>query len=290
MIGFAPAKINVGLFITEKRADGYHNLESVFWPISWCDVLEVHPSDSPGLNLQVSGLEIPGISEDNLIHRAYRLIQESFDIGGVDAHLLKTIPMGAGLGGGSSDGTCMLKLLNDLFGLNITPDLGRTMAQELGADCPFFWEAQPVLVSGIGERMSPLPDLFHPLKNAFITIIHPGLHISTAEAFKHINPAPSEINWSELATTSIDKWSRYLRNDFTTYATAVHPVINEIMKALSRAGASYTQMTGTGSAVYGIFDSQEEANSAAGMANSNGWIAHSSKLSDGTHFGAKKPA
>lgn len=285
MIGFAPAKVNVGLFITEKRSDGYHNLESVFWPIPWYDVLEVHRSEKPGLNLQVSGLEIPGSTDDNLIHRAYRLIQASYDIGGVNAFLLKTIPMGAGLGGGSSDGTCMLKLLNDLFELNIAPDEGRAMAKALGADCPFFWDAKPALVSGIGEVISSIPDLLPQLQNAFITVIHPSRHVSTAEAFHHITPAPSGLNWSEFATTSIEKWDIQLRNDFTAYSTSVHPVIADILKALSNAGADYAQMTGTGSAVYGIFSSQEAASAATRIAESNSWIVHCSRMSDGAHFG-----
>ena len=186
MIGFAPAKINLGLFITGKRPDGFHALESCFWPVQWQDVLEVHKRPEPGLALRVSGIPIPGATDDNLIHRAYTLLHDRYSIGGVDAHLFKALPMGAGLGGGSSDAVCMLKLMNVLWDLNLTDEEGLELAALLGSDCPFFWFSQPSLVTGRGEHLSKMEVGFPgPL---YVTIIHPGIHVSTRPHSRPSNP------------------------------------------------------------------------------------------------------
>ena len=276
MIGFAPAKINLGLFITGKRSDGFPSLESCFLPIQWQDVIEVHKRTEPGLTLQVSGIPIPGATEDNLVQRAYALLQSRYPIGGVEAHLLKAIPMGAGLGGGSSDAVCMLKLMNNLWDLKLSDEEGLEIAAQLGSDCPFFWLSQPSLVTGRGEHLSAMDIGF--LKTMYITIVHPGVHISTKAAFSAIQPEPSTMEWSSLFTRPIEEWKNFLRNDFTKGIAAQKPVVNDVLHALRSSGAAYAQMTGTGSACYGIFSNEEEALAAHARSERQGWLSFSGQI------------
>lgn len=271
MIGFAPAKINLGLFVTGKRSDGFHDLESVFWPVGWNDVLEVHRKDTPGLDLKITGLSIEGDATDNLVSRAYVLLQDRFGIGGVKAHLHKCIPMGAGLGGGSSDGTCMLKLLNLLFELGIDDIQGEALAAELGSDCPFFWKAHPAHVTGRGEHLAPW-DFDFP-EGMWIAIAHPGIHVSTREAFAGISPTPSGLDWGSLSAAPIANWSELLRNDFQPGIEHLHPRIAAVRNLLTKSGAVYSQMTGTGSACFGIFADEEAAQQACEAAREQGWPA-----------------
>lgn len=272
MIAFAPAKINLGLFVTGKRSDGFHDLESVFWPIHWKDVLEVHQRTEAGLDLTVSGLAIDGDPENNLVHRAYDLVRDRYGIGGVKAHLLKTVPMGAGLGGGSSDGTCMLRLLDQLFELQLSDAEGEALAAELGSDCPFFWKAQPALVTGRGEHVKPW-DFRFP-HGTWIAVVHPGVHVSTRDAFANISPRPSGLDLARLEAVDFGDWETLLRNDFQAGIECLHPAVSSARTLLTRAGAVYSQMTGTGSASFGLFTTEERALQACAEAKGAGWAAH----------------
>jgi 4-diphosphocytidyl-2-C-methyl-D-erythritol kinase len=275
MIGFAPAKINLGLFITGKRADGFHDLQSAFWPVGWNDVLEVHRSETDGLDLHLTGLAIDGDPASNLVSRAYHLIKERYGIGGVTAHLHKVIPMGAGLGGGSSDGTCMLRLLDALFGLNLNDNDGEALAAELGSDCPFFWRAQPALVTGRGEHLEAWH--FEFPADTYIAIAHPGIHVSTRDAFQGVVPQPSTVDFHALATAPLSKWDQILRNDFQPGIEALHPTIQQVRELLQAQCALYSQMTGTGSACFGLFSSEESALEACKAARANGWTAYATE-------------
>lgn len=287
MIGFAPAKINLGLFITGKRPDGFHALESCFWPVQWQDVLEVHKRPEPGLALRVSGIPIPGAADDNLIHRAYTLLHDRYPIGGVDAHLFKALPMGAGLGGGSSDAVCMLKLMNVLWDLNLTDEEGLELAALLGSDCPFFWFSQPSLVTGRGEHLSKMEVGFPgPL---YVTIIHPGIHIATKTAFSAIQPQLSDMDWNGLFHRPIEEWQHILRNDFESGITQKEPVVGDVLMALKSSGAAYVQMTGTGSACYGIFTNEEEALAAHAMSEGRGWTSFSALFTSGPSNKSTRP-
>jgi 4-diphosphocytidyl-2-C-methyl-D-erythritol kinase len=271
MIGFAPAKINLGLFVTGKRADGFHDLQSAFWPVGWNDVLEVHRSETNGLDLHLTGLAIDGDPASNLVSRAYHLVKERYGIGGVTAHLHKVIPMGAGLGGGSSDGTCMLRLLDALFELNLSDEDGEALAAELGSDCPFFWQAQPALVSGRGEHLEGWN--FEFPADTYIAIAHPSIHVSTRDAFQGVTPQPSNVDFHALAATPLPEWDQILRNDFQPGIEALHPTIRQVRELLQTHGAHYSQMTGTGSASFGLFPSEESALKACKAARANGWTA-----------------
>jgi len=278
MIGFAHAKINLGLFVTGKRPDGFHDLKSLFVPVGWCDVLEVQPAEAPGLQLDVTGLAIPGDAHQNLVHRAYDLIRERHVIGGVHAHLHKVLPMGAGLGGGSSDGTCMLRLLNGLFQLNLSDETGMAYAAELGSDCPFFWNGNPSLVTGRGEHITPLDTARLAKSPAYITILHPGIHVSTVEAFADITPRAVEIDWHEIPALPFAEWNSVLRNDFEAGVARQHHAIREALEHLRNAGAAYHQMSGTGSACFGVFEDEERAWNAYQTAEKHGWARHCSRL------------
>ena len=279
MIGFSTAKINLGLFVMNKRPDGFHALESVFWPIDWTYVLEVHHKDSAGLDLKITGLKVPGTLDSNLISRAYNLVAANYSIGGVSAHLHKTIPMGAGLGGGSSNATCMIRLLGELFSLNLTDNDGLQLAAELGSDCPFFWNSSPALVTGRGEKIADLPGFTSSdWNNLHVTVIHPGVHVSTAEAFAACVPELRNLDWSRLSGNNSQNWRTWLQNDFQRGVGSQHPEINRVVKHLQNAGAYYVQMTGTGSAVFGVFRDEVKALEASHSALAENWSSHTGEM------------
>jgi 4-diphosphocytidyl-2-C-methyl-D-erythritol kinase len=276
MIGFSYAKINIGLFVMNKRSDGFHSIESVFWPIAWTDALELHRKETPGLELTVTGLEVPGTKEANLVFKAYNLLASKYDVGGVTAHLHKTIPMGAGLGGGSSNATCMIRLLDRLFKLNLSDNAALELTAELGSDCPFFWNSSPALVTGRGERMTPPPGFqASEWKDLFVTVIHPGVHVSTAEAFAGCSPTPRRLDWNRLSEGAIQNWGEWLKNDFENGVSTLHPEIKLAHNHLQNTGADYVQMTGTGSAVFGVFQDEAKAIRASRSALEKNWASRS---------------
>lgn len=248
MISFPNAKINLGLHVVERRSDGYHNLESLFYPVELCDILEVIPGERFGF--QSTGLTIKGPEEENLVVRAWRLLQKRFDLPPVRIHLHKVIPIGAGLGGGSSDGAFMLKMANDLFMLGMTEAKLEEMAAALGADCPFFIGNRAALATGTGNILQPV-DL--DLSGYKIVIVKPPLAVSTGMAYKVVTPRRPDHTVVEVVTRPVEEWKELLVNDFEEHVFAMFPEIGTIREELFRLGAVYASMSGSGSSVYGLF-------------------------------------
>ncbi len=252
MLVFPNAKINLGLFITEKRTDGFHDLESLFMPIPLCDILEVTPSTEETI-LVCTGESNDIPTEKNIVYKAWKLLQEEYGIGPVNIHLHKIIPSGAGMGGGSSDGTFMLKALNELFQLNLSIHRLEELSALLGSDCPFFVQNKAALISGRGEVVTPVD---FSLSGKYLVVVNPGIHISTAQAFQGIQPQPSNFDWKRL----IEKQdlAGALKNDFEPPIFNLFPEIENIKESLLKADAIYASMSGTGSTVYGIFHEMPE--------------------------------
>ncbi len=256
MIVFPNCKINLGLKITRKRADGYHDLETVFFPLPLTDVLEVI-EDQKGndITFTQSGLDINGPADANLCIKAYRLLKKHFpDLPPTLMHLHKAIPMGAGLGGGSSDGAYALRLLNDKYNLGADIEQLLELALQLGSDCPFFILNKPCIATGRGEIMEPIP---LDLSAYRFALVHPGIHISTAEAFSGITPAPNKMPLKEIIQLPIEDWKHHLVNDFEQSVFIKHPELEEIKQSLYNAGAIYASMSGSGSSFYGVFPKGE---------------------------------
>ena len=248
MITFPNSKINIGLNITEKRSDGYHNLETIFYPIDLCDSLEFVKSEETRFNC--TGLKIEGEQDNNLILKAYRLLKEEFDLPNIDIHLHKLIPMGAGLGGGSADAAFMLKMLNEEFKLNLSSQELQQRAVKLGADCPFFIDNKAVLAKGIGNIFEPTNV---DLKGYYIVLIKPDVHVSTAEAYGGCKPQRWETPLEEAIQRPIEEWKDYIFNDFEKTVFVAHPELAKIKEMLYAKGAIYAAMSGSGSTIYGIF-------------------------------------
>ena len=255
MIYFPNAKVNLGLRVTSKRQDGYHALDTVFFPVPLHDVLEVITQSSPSteaVTFTHSGIPIPGDESSNLCIKAYNLLKKDYpELPSILLHLHKHIPMGAGLGGGSADGAFMLRLLNDKYKLGIGLDQLQKYALELGSDCPFFIINQPVQASGRGEIMQPISCT---LSSKTMVLVCPGIHVSTADAFSKITLSPNAPSCASIVEGPIQEWKRNLINDFETPVFDAFPEIADIKETLYNAGAAYASMTGTGSTVYGIFE------------------------------------
>ena len=249
MILFPNAKINIGLNITERRPDGYHNLETIFYPINIKDALEVVMSDE--LSFDSSGLDIPGGMEDNLCIKGYHLLKKDHDLPPVSIHLHKNIPIGAGLGGGSSDAAFFIQLMNQQFKLGLSVDEMTGYARKLGADCAFFIEGKPVFAFEKGDEFEPIK---LDLSNYKIALVMPDVHISTSEAFSGIKPAPVKDSLLELITEPITEWKKYIKNDFETSVFKNHVEIRGVKASLYEAGAIYASMSGSGASVFGIFE------------------------------------
>lgn len=257
MITYPNAKINLGLNVTEKRPDGYHNVETIFYPINLQDALEVtllHKDDEP-YRLHVTGTVLDGSPDDNLVVKAFKLMQEHHPLQPVDIHLHKHIPTEAGLGGGSADGAFMLKMLNDKFNLKLTEEQLEAYAARLGADCPFFIRNKPVLATGTGNIFEPI---CLSLKGYHLVLIKPCISVSTREAYAHIRPRHPEEPLKEVITRPIGEWKDHLKNDFEESVFRNYPEIAAIKDRLYDLGAVYAQMSGSGSAVYGIFQEAVE--------------------------------
>ena len=253
MLAFPNIKINLGLSITEKRPDGYHNLETVFYPVALEDALEIRTSSETEkkIILHQYGMEIAGNPEDNLVAKAYSLLDKEFHLPPVEIHLYKHIPSGAGLGGGSSDAAFMLKLLNDHYQLGVSEEQLEVYAATLGADCAFFIRNAPTFAEGIGNIFSPIP---LSLKGYQILIIKPDVFVSTREAFANIHPHHPEYSIKEAIKRPVNEWKEILINDFEDSVFPQHPVIGEIKAELYKQGAVYASMSGSGSSVYGLFE------------------------------------
>lgn len=246
-------KINLGLNITAKRPDGYHNLETIFYPVPIEDALEIHVlnnSTDKKFSLHQAGMEIIGNTEDNLVVKAYLLLDKEFNLPPVDIHLYKHIPSGAGLGGGSSDAAFMLKLLNERFELKLTDEKLEEYAATLGADCAFFIKNTPTYAEGIGNIFSPLS---LSLKGYQILLVKPDIFVSTREAFSLVRPHEPEYSLKEIITHPVSEWKEQMVNDFEASVFPQYPVIGEIKEELYKNGAMYAAMSGSGSSVFGLF-------------------------------------
>ena len=252
MLTFPNAKINLGLNITEKRPDGYHNLETIFYPVPIEDALEINILNEGNgkFRLHQAGLEIEGEAESNLVVKAYKLLDDRFNLPPVDIHLFKHIPSGAGLGGGSSDAAFMLKLLNDHFQLELSEEQLEVYAATLGADCAFFIKNKPTYAEGIGNLFSPIE---LSLSGYQIMIVKPNVFVSTREAFSNIHPHRPEYPVKEAILRPVAEWKDILINDFEASVFPQHPVIGEIKEELYHQGAIYASMSGSGSSVFGLF-------------------------------------
>jgi 4-diphosphocytidyl-2-C-methyl-D-erythritol kinase len=248
MVVFPNAKINIGLNVVEKRPDGYHNIETIFYPISLCDALDVVESDRFGIT--VSGIEIGGNPENNLAAKAYLLFKDEFRLPPVKIHLHKAIPVGAGLGGGSSDGAFMLKLLAKLFGLNLNTNQLEESASKLGADCPFFIKNQPAFATGTGNILTQTKI---DLANCSIILVKPPFSVITAEAYKNVAPFSTTQNLLDISGLPVVEWKGKIKNDLEPPVSEKYPEINSIKEKLYRMGALFASMSGSGSSVYGIF-------------------------------------
>lgn len=257
MLFFPNAKINLGLNITEKRPDGYHNLETIFYPIPLEDALEINiaPKSSPKFTLHQSGVAIDGKPEDNLVVRAYLMLDERFNLPPVDIHLYKHIPSGAGLGGGSADAAFMLKLLNDTFALGLSIEELEQYAAQLGADCAFFIRNQPTFAEGIGNLFSPVS---LSLKGYRLVLVKPNVFVSTKAAFSLITPRKPEHSLKDIITRPISEWKDLMTNDFEESVFPQYPEIGKIEEQLYEQGAIYAAMSGSGSSVFGLFDKEQQ--------------------------------
>lgn len=250
MIAFPNCKINLGLNILTRMENGFHELETFFYPLNIHDALEILPAKILATELMVTGINA-GETENNICMKAYRLIKKDYpQLPEISIHLHKAIPLGAGLGGGSADGAAMLRLINNKFNLNIEENRLFGYASMLGSDCPFFLINKPCLAAGRGEKLTPLAVSLSGYK---LVIINPGIHVNTADAYQGIKPAVPKKRIQEIIMQPTATWKAELKNDFENSIFDKHPVIKKLKEQLYCEGAVYASMTGSGSTVYGIF-------------------------------------
>ncbi|MBO5974968.1 MAG: 4-(cytidine 5'-diphospho)-2-C-methyl-D-erythritol kinase [Paludibacteraceae bacterium] len=248
MICFPNAKINLGLNIVSRLPNGYHNIETVFYPIPLCDVLEFVPAQKT--SLYVEGVDFEGDIENNLVVRVLRLLQKDFLLPELEIFLQKKIPVGAGLGGGSSDAAFMLKMLNQFFGLELSIEQMENYVSQLGADCAFFIKNKPVFATGIGNVFS---DIDVSLKDLYLALIKPNIFVSTKEAYSNVVPKRPLIPLVDSIGQPVSFWKNTVENDFEKGIFELYPQIAKLKKDLYQNGAIYASMSGSGSSVYGIF-------------------------------------
>lgn len=247
MLRFPQAKINIGLNVVNKRSDGYHDLETVFFAIPLCDALEIIESDE--MRTDFGDCDRLCAPQDNLVWKAYTLLNErmSETLPPVEIILRKQIPSGAGLGGGSSDASTALLMLREMYSLPMNDDELRALSKQLGADCPFFIDPKPHFAEGIGDILSPI-DI--DLSGIHLHLILPSIHISTKEAYAGIKPRPARYDLRTVLQAPIETWKETVTNDFEAGVFALHPILGEIKQELYDKGAVYASMSGSGSALY----------------------------------------
>lgn len=249
MLAFANAKINLGLNVTEKRSDGYHNIETVFYPVKLNDVVEI--TDAAETSCVVKGIDVPGGTRDNLCLKAFDALKKDFDLPPQQITLLKNIPVGAGLGGGSSDAAQLLKLLNEKFKLGLPVAAMQDYARALGADCAFFIENRPAYAFGKGDQFEPIAI---DLSNYQLVLVKPPVHVSTAAAYAGIKPASPRRSVKDLIHLPVAEWKGQLENDFEPSVFSACPEIEQLKTKLYQSGALFSLMSGSGSCVFAIFD------------------------------------
>lgn len=256
MIIFPNAKINLGLRVIDRRSDDFHNIETVFVPIDLCDVLEFVQSDNNKNSLTISGIIPDNVPEDNLVQKAWSLMNMKYGIPFIDIQLHKVIPIGAGLGGGSSDAAFMLKALNEFFNCACDNIELKKMAAVLGSDCPFFIENTSAIGTGRGEKLQSI-DL--PLNDYKLLLVNPGIHISSKEAYCGVTLNKKSTSLKELVNKPRNMWRDFIYNDFEDTIFLTYPKIKKIKLAMYEAGAVYASMTGSGSTVFGLFSKIEKS-------------------------------
>ncbi len=249
MLTFPNAKINLGLRITDKRPDGFHTLQSCFYPVGWTDALEVIPATA--FSFSSSGLPIPGDVSANLCVRAYTLLRTDYALPPVQMHLHKLVPIGAGLGGGSADAAFALKLLNERFSLGLSVAQLEAYARQLGSDCAFFVQNRPMYCTEKGDVFA---EIAVDLSGYYVQLVYPNLAISTAEAYAGIHPRRPATPLRDQLLAPIETWRGTIHNDFEDSLFRVYPLLSEIKQELYASGAVYASMSGSGSTVYGIFN------------------------------------
>lgn len=271
MLSFPNCKINIGLYVTQKRPDGYHNLETLFYPLPLTDVLEFVPA--PESKMHLSGLSVAGNTDNNLVWKAYMLLQQYYpeQIPQLDIYLHKNIPMGAGIGGGSADGAFMLSMLNQAYELGLSQLQLAQYALQLGSDCPFFIYNTPMFASGRGEA---LESLSLDLSAYSIQLICPEVHVSTKEAFSTLSPSPAPFNLKDINALPITEWKNRISNDFEKTVFAIHPALAAIKENLYQQGAIYASMSGSGSSIYGIFPKGAKAHINSTVAFKDVYVEH----------------
>ena len=251
MVLFPNAKINLGLFITKKRVDGFHELETCFFPIPWSDILEITPALA--FKFSSSGLPISGEIHDNLCYKAFLALSENFKIPNVHIHLHKIIPMGAGMGGGSSDAAFTLMGLRDLFELPLTNQELLAYAQKLGSDCAFFLTNEAQFGTGKGDELTPIPT---SLRGLYAIILYPNFGISTQKAYAGIEPSPAPGFLPDLLKSPMPTWKHRIKNDFEKALFVEYPLLAEIKQDMYDLGAVYAAMSGSGSTIFGLFNKE----------------------------------
>jgi 4-diphosphocytidyl-2-C-methyl-D-erythritol kinase len=254
MLFFPNCKINLGLHICKKRTDGFHDLETIFYPVDLKDALEIIPyhNHTTGIEFTSSGLTVAGDITDNICIKAYHLLKKDFpDLPAIRMHLHKAIPMGAGLGGGSADGAFTLLLLNKKFNLNLSTPKLLNYALQLGSDCSFFILNEPCFATGRGEKLEPVTV---DLSGYKIVLVNPGIHINTGWAFSQLSPALPQRSLASTIAQPITTWKEELKNDFENPVFEKYPAIKDIKEHLYANGAVYAAMSGSGSTVFGIFE------------------------------------
>ena len=259
MLLFPNAKLNLGLHVTARRPDGFHTLETAFVPIAWCDALEVLPTDAAETTLTLTGRPIAGDATTNLCRRAWVLLKADFPaLPPAALHLHKVVPVGAGLGGGSADAAFTLRGLNEVFGLGLSSEELAPYARRLGADCAFFLLNHPVLASGRGDEFAPLA--LPQLAGCSVVVVWPGVGIATAEAFRGVVPAAPAVPLAAVLARPLTEWRGALVNDFEVALAPRFPVLGEVKQRLYDAGATYASLSGSGSAVFGVFEAGSPTN------------------------------
>lgn len=252
MILFPKAKINIGLRVTGKRNDGFHDIETIFYPVNLCDALEfvVSCGQIKEDTFVMTGINIDKKLKENLVMTALRKMRENYYIPFLKIHLHKKIPWAAGLGGGSSDAAYIIKGINKYFGLSIDTGTMKKIAFEVGSDCPFFIDPVPSFATGRGEKLKPVSYLPEGYK---VVLVNPGIHISTRDAYNNCTPSKPETSLEEIVKLHPSEWKELIVNDFEQYVFKLYPGIEDIKRSLYKAGALYSSMSGSGSTIYGIF-------------------------------------
>lgn len=251
MLAFANAKINLGLNITEKRSDGYHNLETVFYAIKLYDVIEL--IDANETSCVIKGIDVPGSTEDNICLKAFKTLQKDFNLPHQQIILLKNIPVGAGLGGGSADAAFLIKLVNDKFSMDLSTEKMQDYAKVLGADCAFFIENKPTFAFGKGDEFDAIN---LDLSKYFMVLVKPPIHVSTADAYSKVHVKHPSISLKEVIHLPLGDWKANMVNDFEASVFKKYPEIDEIKTQLYAAGATFALMSGSGSSVFAIFEKE----------------------------------